>query len=138
MNGMPVSATITDGEGPEDAITSLANALTTDGFSISPPQIDAVNHTGVLTVDFSNPTNFNLLGRPSLFDAQLGLTDGASNLDFTLGFAAVPEPSTALLLGAGAMTLLAALRRARRQRDVAEAPRAPTGGESFPGGPATG
>jgi hypothetical protein len=118
MNGMPVSAPITNGEGPEDAITSLANALTTDGFSIAPPQIDAVNHTGMLTVDFSNPTNFSLVGRPSIFDAELGLTDGASNLDFTLGFASVPEPATAVLLGAGAGTLLAALRHARRKRAV--------------------
>jgi hypothetical protein len=106
LNGVPIIAAVGSGDLASTVLASLETSVLGAGFAFSSPTSDS------FTIDFANAQNFNKLGIPSSFQFDLGLTDGASNLDFGLGVfptvaSIIPEPSCLMIFSLGTLVLIA-------------------------------
>jgi hypothetical protein len=112
LNGLPITVNLVDGESNSQAAGDLFAALRQDGFALAPP--DAF---GDVELDFSNSTNFALLGSPSSFD--ISFVETGDNLDISLDTFLVTEPGPLMLLGPAILGLGLCRARAAKRLPVA-------------------
>jgi hypothetical protein len=110
LNSVALNINVTDDEtfGPE--ALALYNALAGAGFDLAPP--DAF---GDVAIDFSDPTNFALIGSPADLLVTFAFSDTADNLDITID-AYVPEPGSLALIGTAFVGLSILRKRIRARR----------------------